>query len=153
MMKFLKRAFLYICLFTCIFFIPASVHGQEQKNTTDGEGRLVSMPSPAAVYSAKMGYKYELRKEGDSVVIFPDGTECNAWAFFRGKAGQKRSYCQQHGGKIENRVQDLGSWTAEYAVCVFSDGSECYEMDYIDGECAPGQYKKWEIGDSGRFLQ
>ncbi|MFH0935829.1 MAG: DUF333 domain-containing protein [Candidatus Omnitrophota bacterium] len=121
----------YIYLFICIFFITGLASGQE----SDDENK--QLPNPAAVYAASMGYKYELR-EGKGVVIFPDGTEADEWDFFRGKAGQQWSYCEQHGGKIENRPEDMENWSAEYAVCVFPDGSECKETDYLDGRCGPG---------------
>ena len=87
----------------------------------------------------------------EEIVVFPDGTECGAWDFYRGKAGHKWSYCEQNGGKIENRTEDMGTWTAEYAVCVFPDGSECSEADYIDGKCAPGVYKKWSLDEKKRI--
>ena len=123
----------YFYLFMFIFFAAGLVNAEEQ------------MPNPSAVYAGKLGYKYEVSKEGDGAVIFPDGTKCEGWDFFRAKAGQKWSYCQQHGGKIENRVEDMGTWRAEYAVCVFLDGSECSETDYIDGKSGPGVYKKWSL--------
>ncbi len=128
-----------------IVFITGSVSGEERD---DEKERLAGIPSPAAVYSAKMGYKYEIRKGKYAVVIFPDGTECDEWDFFTGKAGQKWSYCEQRGGKIENRVEDMGTWTADYAVCVFPDGSECEEMGYLDGRCGPGLYKKWSLDEN-----
>lgn len=142
-----NRKDFYICLFTCIFFITGLVNAEGQKNTIDEKEHLAGIPNPAAVYSTKLGYKYEIRKEGYGVVIFPDGTECNEWDFFKGKAGQKWSYCERHGGKIENRIENMGTWTAEYAVCVFPDGSECDEMDYVDGKCGPGAYKKWSLDE------
>ncbi|MDI6605963.1 MAG: DUF333 domain-containing protein [Candidatus Omnitrophota bacterium] len=122
----------YIYLFICIFFITGLASGAE------GDDENKQLPNPAARYSARMGYKYEIRNGNYGVVIFPDGTECNEWDFFRGKKGQKWSYCEQQGGKIENRVENMGTWTAEYAVCVFVDGSECKETDYLDGKCGPG---------------
>lgn len=146
-----KRRVFYICLFACVFFIIELAIGEEQKNTADKKERLVGIPNPAAVYCIELGYKYESRKNelgGEyGVVIFPDGTECNDWSFFRGNAGQKWSYCEQHGGKIENRVENMGTWTAESAVCVFPDRSECGEMQYIDGKCGPGVYKKWSLDE------
>ena len=102
-----------------------------------------NIPNLAAVYAEKLGYKYEVQQNGSGVVIFPDGTECDGWDFYRGKAGQKWSYCQQHGGKIENRSENMGTWKAEYAVCVFADGSECGEADYVEGKSGPGIYKRW----------
>ena len=101
------------------------------------------IPDPAAVYAEKLGYKYEVRQDGSGVVIFPDGTQCDGWDFYRGKAGQKWSCCQLHGGKIEARSENMGTWKAEYAVCVFPDGSECSEADYAQRRSGPGIYKKW----------
>ena len=98
---------------------------------------------PAAVYAAKSGYKYKLLQDGRGVVVFPDGTECDGWDFYRGKAGQRWSYCELHGGKIEKRSESMGTWKAEYAVCVFADGSECGEADYAEGRSGPGIYKRW----------
>ena len=117
--------FKFIYLFIVIFFIAGSVNAAEQ------------IANPAAVYAGKLGYKYEIGKEGKGMVIFPDGTSCDEWDFFMGRDGQKWSYCQQHGGKIENRVDDMGMWTQEHAVCVFPDSSECDEIDNIYGKCRP----------------
>jgi putative hemolysin len=48
-----------------------------------------SLPNPASVYCQKLGYKLEIRTNPDGsqygVCIFPDGTECEEWAFFRGE--------------------------------------------------------------------
>lgn len=135
MKKRIRNKIFYACLFICILFITGLAGSEE----CDERDEMV--PNPAAVYAASMGYKHELRA-GKGVVIFPDGTEAGEWAFFRGRQGQEWSYCQQHGGKIEARAEDMGSYTAEYAVCVFPDGSECQEVDYIDGKCGPGQNKE-----------
>ncbi|MCD6086313.1 DUF333 domain-containing protein [bacterium] len=52
------------------------------------------MPNPAAVYCKDLGYKYEIREDPKTkgqygVCIFPDGSKCNAWAFYRGECGKK----------------------------------------------------------------
>jgi len=90
-----------------------------------------------------MGYKYEIREHGGGgqygVVIFPDSTECGAWAFYRGECGQAWTYCELHGGRIETREGECTyGVTTKGAVCVFPDGSECCEQDYLHGECGPG---------------
>lgn len=139
-----KRVFC-VCLFMCVLFITVSGNAGEQENTADRKELLAGVPDPAAAYAAKLEYKYEIREGEDGVVIFHDGAECKGWDFFRGKAGQKWSHCEQRGGKIENRIENMGTWTAEYAVCVFSNGSECNEADYIDGKSGPGVYKKWSL--------
>jgi putative hemolysin len=61
----------------------------------------VGMPNPAAVYCEFLGFKYEIRKAKDGsksgVCKFPDGTECDAFAFFRGECGKKYPYCALKG--------------------------------------------------------
>ncbi len=60
--------------------------------TTDS----VAIANPASVFCEKQGYRLETRTESDGnqygVCIFPDGTECDEWAYFRGEcapAGQE----------------------------------------------------------------
>ncbi len=53
------------------------------------------MPNPASQYCAEQGGKLEIRDEADGQVgycIFPDGSECEEWAFFRGdcKPGENK---------------------------------------------------------------
>jgi len=50
-------------------------------------------------------------------------------------------YCEEHGGKNETRT---GADGGQYAVCIFSDGSECDAWAYFRGECAPGATNKVE---------
>jgi len=113
-----------------------------------------SVANPAAVYCEKLGYKDEIRTDPKTkgqygVCIFPDGSECEEWAFYRGKCGQKFTFCEQQGFRIENRIDNMGTWSAEYAVCVFDDGSECLEQDYFDGKCSPSECKKWKMSEGG----
>ncbi len=50
------------------------------------------LANPAAEYCQDQGFKYETRKDDQGnaygVCIFDDGTECDAWAYFRGECGQ-----------------------------------------------------------------
>jgi len=51
------------------------------------------MPNPASVYCEQNGGKLELRQDASGgvagICVFPDGSECDEWAYFRGecKAG------------------------------------------------------------------
>jgi putative hemolysin len=49
----------------------------------------VGMPNPASVFCEENGYRLEIRTAADGsqqgFCIFPDGTECDEWAFFRGE--------------------------------------------------------------------
>jgi putative hemolysin len=108
------------------------------------------IPNPAAEYAGSQGYpgKTVYSPGGEhSELTFPDNTTCDQWSFFLGKCGQKWSYCEQHGGKLENRVGlDDRYLCSSFAVCVFPDGSECLEDDYYRGSCKPGQ--KYNIHNS-----
>ncbi|MCD6289750.1 MAG: META domain-containing protein [Anaerolineae bacterium] len=49
---------------------------------------IVGMPNPASVHCVKQGGRLEIRRESGGEVgycVFPDGSECEEWAFFRGK--------------------------------------------------------------------
>ena len=49
------------------------------------------MPNPASVYCEQQGYRLEIRTAADGnqagYCIFPDGSECDEWAYFRGECG------------------------------------------------------------------
>jgi len=48
-----------------------------------------NMPNPASVHCIEAGYRSEIRTAEDGsqsgVCIFPDGSECDEWAYFRGE--------------------------------------------------------------------
>jgi putative hemolysin len=51
----------------------------------------LNMPNPASVYCEQNGYELEIRTAADSsqsgVCIFPDGSTCDEWAYYRGECG------------------------------------------------------------------
>ena len=112
----------------------------------------VGIPNPASKYCTDQGGKLEIRDEAGGQAgycVFPDGSECDEWAFFRGEcaSGGKKpgvgipnpasKYCTDQGGKLE--IRDEAGGQAGY--CVFPDGSECDEWAFFRGECAPGSAK------------
>jgi len=42
-----------------------------------------AIPNPSAVFCEQCGYDYQMRDGGSAVCVFPDGGECEAWAFWR----------------------------------------------------------------------
>jgi hypothetical protein len=42
-----------------------------------------AIPNPSAVFCEQCGYDYQMRDDGSAVCVFPDGSECEAWAFWR----------------------------------------------------------------------
>ena len=49
------------------------------------------MPNPASVYCTQNGNKLEIRTAADGsqsgVCVFPNGSACNEWAYYRGECG------------------------------------------------------------------
>jgi serpin B len=108
------------------------------------------MANPAAVHCLEQGHQYEIRSDDAGneygICIFPDGSECDAWAYFRdecqpagekpiGMANPASVHCQEQGYDLEVRTDANGN---QLGVCVFPDGSECEEWAYFRGECQPG---------------
>jgi putative hemolysin len=133
--------------------MPGCVSGAEGSppETSGSDGDLAEAPSaianPASVYCADLGYRLDIRSSeaGEyGVCLFPDGSSCEEWDFYRGKCGQRFSYCRIHGFRISSRTE-TGSASFEYAVCTFPDGSECNEGEYSEGECRPSQCRRWSV--------
>ncbi len=111
------------------------------------------MPNPASVFCEDNGGKLEIRTAADGgqsgFCIFPDGSECEEWAYFRGEckpgtadlpgsanlANPASVFCNDNGGKLEIRTAADGG---QSGACIFPDGSECDEWAYFRGECQPG---------------
>ena len=51
----------------------------------------VNMPNPASVYCEQNGNKLEIKTASDDsqsgICVFPDGSTCGEWAFYRGECG------------------------------------------------------------------
>jgi putative hemolysin len=48
----------------------------------------IGLPNPASQYCEDQGYELEMREEAGGTAgycLFPDGTECEEWAFYRGE--------------------------------------------------------------------
>ena len=92
------------------------------------------LANPASVYCGALKYDLQIRSDASGAqtgyCVFPDKTECEEWAFFRGECGQEKSLCGQNGGAI--KAADSGP------TCTFKDGSTCAEADLVSGKCKPG---------------
>jgi putative hemolysin len=54
-----------------------------------GEDQAIGLPNPASVYCEEQGYQLEMRTDAQGnqfgICLFPDGSECDEWAFLRGE--------------------------------------------------------------------
>jgi putative hemolysin len=59
------------------------------------EGTQVNMPNPASVYCTQNGNKLEIRTAADGsqsgVCVFPNGSTCDEWAYYRGECSSAAS--------------------------------------------------------------
>ena len=110
------------------------------------------LPNPASVYCEENGGTLEIRTDESGgqtgVCLFPDGSECEEWEFYRGdcQSGDSLSedvglpnpaslHCEENNGILEIREDETGG---QVGICVFLDGSECDEWALFRGECQPG---------------
>jgi len=97
---------------------------------------MVTVSNPAATYCVMLGYQngiQEMAGEQVSTCTMPDGTLCDAWQFFRGTCGQEFSWCAQNGYQIQNVIENNGSSTQEYAICVDADGNTIGTVAELSG--------------------
>ena len=75
-----------IFLFTCAIVILSGC-------AKPGDNASTGLPNPASVYCEDNGGNLEIRTGSDGgqfgVCVFPDGSECDEWAYFRGECAPK----------------------------------------------------------------
>ena len=109
----------------------------------------LNLANPAAVYCEDQGGEVDIRTTDEVAVgycVFPDNSECEEWAFFRGECtpgdtlvgmpNPAAVYCEDQGGESEIRTNADGS---QDGFCIFDDGSECEQWAFLRGECKPGE--------------
>lgn len=85
---------------------------KEQINNNAHQQVPIGMPNPASKNCVDKGYKLEIREDKDGgqygVCIFPNGSECEEWEFFRGTCDVSSSNNNQNntatGGIIEGAL-------------------------------------------------
>jgi putative hemolysin len=85
----MKRIISYIILWMALTACSAPRVQSSEPAATDVP--LANMPNPASVYCEQNGNKLEIRTAADGsqsgVCVFPDGSTCDEWAYFRGECG------------------------------------------------------------------
>lgn len=65
---------------------PDGSHSPLATPTSDAFDSPVGLPNPASVFCQDQGFELELRNDDSGTAgycIFPDGSECEEWAFYR----------------------------------------------------------------------
>jgi len=89
----MKRTLWFTLLTLCMLgLVSCTASGSTPSaDVVPTESPQANMPNPASAFCVEQGYKSEIRTAADGsqsgVCIFPDGTECDEWAFFRGECG------------------------------------------------------------------
>ncbi|MFN2242683.1 MAG: DUF333 domain-containing protein [Anaerolineae bacterium] len=111
----------------------------------------LDMPNPASRFCRDQGFQLELRTDASGTTgycVFPDGSECEEWSYYRGECGPRdalltsplglpnpaSAHCEDQGYTVELRTGENGT----IGYCLFPDGTECEEWAFFRGECAPG---------------
>ena len=80
-------------LFTIIIILLTSCTPRTQPTPASVPTDIpqADMPNPASAYCKQQGYHLEIRTAADGsqtgYCVFPDGSECDEWAYFRGECG------------------------------------------------------------------
>ena len=85
----MKRILAYIAILVALAACRAP---QAQAPDTAATGTpQANMPNPASVYCTQQGNKLEIRTAPDGsqqgICVFPDGSTCEEWAYYRGECG------------------------------------------------------------------
>jgi len=83
-----------IITFVIILMALTACAAQQTQATPDPTATdmpQVGMPNPASLYCEQNGNKLEIRTAADGsqngICIFPDGSACDEWAYYRGECG------------------------------------------------------------------
>ncbi len=87
----MKRTFIFVIILMASTLTACTAFQVQTFETTGTDIPQVNMPNPASVYCEQNGNKLEIRMAADGsqsgVCVFPDGSTCDEWAYFRGKCG------------------------------------------------------------------
>jgi len=82
--------------------------------TTGTEITQVNMPNPASVYCEQNGNKLEIQTAADGsqngIYVFPDGSSCDEWAYYRGECGPAVQKNPTPGMTVEATTEASGGY-------------------------------------------
>ncbi len=87
----MKRLLLVTIILGALLIVACGAEDTPTPETGTFESPL-GLPNPASQFCEEQGYRLEMREETGGTVgycIFPDGNECEEWAFYRGECGEE----------------------------------------------------------------
>ena len=85
----MKKIFIFTMILMALTACTALQSQAPQPAATDIPP--ANMPNPASVYCEQQGNKLEIQTAADGsqsgICVFPDGSTCDEWAYFRGECG------------------------------------------------------------------
>ena len=106
----MKRIITFTIILMALAACTAPHIEKPEPGTTDTP--QVNMPNPASVYCTQNGNKLEIRTAGDGsqsgICIFPDGSTCEEWAYFRGECGSAAQKSPTHATTVEATTEASG---------------------------------------------
>ena len=124
-MKYLSLVLMVVMMTSC-----ASSQIQPSPAPVATGSPQVDMPNPASVFCTQQGYQSEIRTSADGsqtgYCIFPDGSECDEWAYYRGECSPvNQGTPAAVPGEIPTArpidpAEYQGWWTYTHAVYAFS---------------------------------
>jgi putative hemolysin len=134
----MKRLFTFTIILIALIACTAPQVLAPEPAATDSP--QVNMPNPASVYCEQNGNKLEIQTASDGsqsgICVFPDGSSCDEWAYFRGECGQAAPQSPTPATNIEAPTDASGGGPG---------GSEPGENNASGGYMPPGTAE--EISD------
>jgi len=95
MKKIFTFTIILLALIACTVAVRAIIGyfsvTQATSDSTATDMPQAGIPNPASVYCEQNGNKLEIQTASDGsqngICVFPDGSECDEWAYFRGECG------------------------------------------------------------------
>ncbi len=87
----MKKIVTLILILTALALTACKAFQVQTLETTGTDMHQANMPNPASVFCEQKGNKLEIQTASDGsqsgICVFPDGTICDEWAYFRGECG------------------------------------------------------------------
>lgn len=135
-MSRMLRMMILMALVAALAACKSSASTTPESVTPTGSESQIGLPNPASVYCVDNGGVSEIRSNTDGsqygVCIFPDGSECDEWAYYRGECAPKSAAPagSQAGGAPEDASPQTSPETASDGWLIYRNETLGYSFHY-----------------------